>query len=103
MMWSVYRQRLAARAEATVAKGHVAHLLIGIWRDAAIWVVPVALVGLVCALFKVLWPKSLLLLLPAMAVAFSGSIATFRGCIYVPSVTVGKAANHPLRTLRGLS
>lgn len=79
-MWNAYRQRLAARAKVTAAKGHVAHLLAGVWRDAAIWVAPVALVVLVCALFDVSGPKSLLLSLPALAITFAGAI------LYVPWV-----------------
>jgi hypothetical protein len=56
------------------------HLLAGVWRDAAIWVAPVALVVVVCALFGLSGLTSLLLSLPAVGVTFAGAI------LYVPWV-----------------
>lgn len=77
-MWEAYRQRLSVRAEAAAAKGHVAYLLAGMWRDAALWVAPIALVAVICAIFKISGPSSLLLSLPALGVTFAGAI------LYVP-------------------
>lgn len=79
-MWRVYRQRLTERADAVAAKGHVVHLLSGIWRDAAVWVAPIAFAVVVWALFDVSGPESLLLSLPALSITFAGVI------LYVPWV-----------------
>ena len=79
-MWNAYRQRLAERAKITAESGQVSDLLAGVWRDAAVWVTPIAIVVVACAFFGISGRESLLLSLPALSIAFSGAI------FYVPWV-----------------